>query len=80
MGTTMGLQQGENNREKKSSTYPPFAPGINDAVAEDQSTASTHEVSRAKLLDNGWIGVSAVRADETDREVRCEGSLLGFRR
>ena len=76
------FQQGEKQTEKEieKSTYPPFAPGVNDAVAEDQSTAPTHEVSSAKLLDNGWIRVSAVRADETDGEVRCKSSLLGFRR
>ena len=62
------------------STYPPLTSGINDAVAKDQSTAPTHEVSRAKLLDNGWIRVSAVRADETDGEVGCKGSLVGLRR
>ena len=75
----MGLQQGE-TVEKKHNTYPPLAPGINDAVTEDQSTTSTHEVSRSKFLDNGWIRVSAVRTDETDGEVRCKGSLLGLRR
>jgi len=60
--------------------YPPLASSINDAVTRDQPTPPTHEVSRTKLLDNDWIWVSAVRTDETDREVRGKRSLLRLRR
>src|SRR5712672_508141 len=62
------------------STYPPLAPCINNAVAEDQPTSCTNEISRSEFLDNCWVWISAVQADQTDGEVGCKSRLLRFRR
>jgi len=58
--------------------HPPLAPGINDAVTKDQATHCTHEISRTKFLDNCWVWIFTVQADETDRKVGCESRLLRF--
>ena len=58
--------------------YPPLAPGINDAVTKDQTTSCTHEISCSEFLDNCWVWISAVRADETDGKVGCKSRLLWF--
>jgi len=66
--------------DKYGSTYPPLAPSINNTVCKDQPTIRTHKISRSEILDNLGVGISAVWADETDREVRCKSRLLRLRR
>jgi hypothetical protein len=66
--------------DKYGSTYPPLAPSINNTVCKDQPTIRTHKISRSEILNNFGVGISAVWADETDREVRSKGRLLRLRR
>lgn len=70
-------RRSKHNIIKLWKTYPPFATRVHYTVAQDQAACPAHEISATEFLHNIWVGVPAVRADQTDGEVRSVVWLLG---
>lgn len=62
------------------SSHPPFAPGVDDLVSEDEAASSADEVSRPKLLDDRRLHRRTLWARQVHSEIRASDLERGRER